>query len=314
MSNIGFIKSDNNHNADLSPIVPEGFTHAVAIGETGSGKTSTFIYPNLKDRIAKGHAILVYDYKGKEHLVLKHLAKEANRLNDVVEINKPWGANINILKFMTFAQIGDFLRKAQGDMQNDTYWSNFTANIALATLKVTAAYAEFEQIGKSINPKLYNSIFDSKIYEDAGFYGKSMRSIYETSSELNRLKYFVTTCLFLDEKVKKFVFEVYKRAKGESKDISRLIISAKRLEESNAQSQKVLERFKDIDETDSSDHISKMALNYMQCTMAYADIGSNKMLNTDEYDIPNLLEQGKIIVFNVHLKKNYCFSCFQRSL
>lgn len=72
------------------PLVDVKFTHSLCIGQTGSGKTTSFIYPNLLERMKLNHGILIFDIKGNEHLAVKSLAKEAGRLDDVLEIGKPW--------------------------------------------------------------------------------------------------------------------------------------------------------------------------------------------------------------------------------
>ena len=45
MATMGFIKSDKNRESKTSKIiVPETFTHSIAFGQTGCGKTTSFIY------------------------------------------------------------------------------------------------------------------------------------------------------------------------------------------------------------------------------------------------------------------------------
>ncbi|WP_089188434.1 type IV secretory system conjugative DNA transfer family protein [Campylobacter sputorum] len=87
MNNFGF---NNANSAIFKKInIDENFTHAMIVGETGSGKTTSAILPHLKDRIEKGWGVLVYDYKGGEHKKIKHLALKCGRLKDVVMINVP---------------------------------------------------------------------------------------------------------------------------------------------------------------------------------------------------------------------------------
>ena len=111
---IGFIPSKiknstktTNKNKEL--IIPKEYTHSCAIGQTGCGKTTSYIYPNLNERISNNNGILVMDYKGKEHNAVKVLANRHNRLNDVLEIGKPWGESINIIKYMSEANLEDFI-------------------------------------------------------------------------------------------------------------------------------------------------------------------------------------------------------------
>ena len=99
---IGFIptkvkNSSNKAKKGKELIVPKLYTHSCAVGQTGCGKTTSYIYPNLNERISLNDGILVMDYKGKEHNAVKLFAKRHNRLNDVLEIGKPWGESINII-------------------------------------------------------------------------------------------------------------------------------------------------------------------------------------------------------------------------
>ena len=69
----GFIKEETPL---LTPILPDDFRHSLCFGETGSGKTSSFMLPNIKDRLQKGHGIFAIDFKGNLNLQIKALAKE----------------------------------------------------------------------------------------------------------------------------------------------------------------------------------------------------------------------------------------------
>lgn len=59
MGTLGF--AQNNTKTIKLPLVQENFTNAICFGKTGSGKTTGFILPNIKDRIDKGHGVLIYD-------------------------------------------------------------------------------------------------------------------------------------------------------------------------------------------------------------------------------------------------------------
>jgi hypothetical protein len=103
------------------------FTHSLCIGQTGSGKTTSFIYPNMKHRMNIGHGILFFDIKGSEHLALKKLAKDGNRLNDVIEIGKPWGSNINVIESLNNRTFLTLLENLVGDPSkggSNTYFYN----------------------------------------------------------------------------------------------------------------------------------------------------------------------------------------------
>ena len=100
---IGF----NSHNAKFIKRieVPKDFTNAIFFGRTGSGKTTGAILPTIEDRIKANYGLLIYDFKGNLHLQTKYLANKYGKLNDVIEIGKPWGKNINILNYLTTKQL-----------------------------------------------------------------------------------------------------------------------------------------------------------------------------------------------------------------
>jgi len=122
---VGLIKDTNIK--EETPLVDVKFTHSLCIGQTGSGKTTSFIYPNIKNRMELGHGILFFDIKGSEHLALKKLASDANRLEDVLEVGKPWGKNINFLDSLNNRTFGSFVKDMVGDPADagqNTYFYN----------------------------------------------------------------------------------------------------------------------------------------------------------------------------------------------
>lgn len=50
--NVGFLTHVNKNIA--IPIIEKIFTNAICYGETGSGKTTGFMLPNIKERIESG--------------------------------------------------------------------------------------------------------------------------------------------------------------------------------------------------------------------------------------------------------------------
>lgn len=76
MKTIGFL-SNNIQSKKKEKFIKlaTDYTHAMILGVTGSGKTSSAILPILEDRISKNHGILIFDYKGEEHKKVKYLAK-----------------------------------------------------------------------------------------------------------------------------------------------------------------------------------------------------------------------------------------------
>lgn len=116
------------------PLVDVKFTHSLCIGQTGSGKTTSFIYPNLLERMKLNHGILIFDIKGNEHLAVKSLAKEAGRIDDVLEIGKPWGRNLNILKELNETTVNELLKSIIGAGNNggsNAYFYNAAQTLGL---------------------------------------------------------------------------------------------------------------------------------------------------------------------------------------
>jgi len=119
--------------AQKTLIVPNDFRHGMATGETGCGKTSSFILPNIKDRLEKNHGMFILDYKGSLHSQVKALAKDANRLEDIVEIGVPWGQSFGFLKGVGENLFLESLEHLLGD-ETDKFWS--TSSLSMIGLFV----------------------------------------------------------------------------------------------------------------------------------------------------------------------------------
>lgn len=166
---LGFLDSANSFDVS-KPIVKDEFTHAICIGETGSGKTTGFILPNIKDRIEKNNGLLIYDFKGNLHLAVKKLAFDANRLDDVIEIGTPWGKKTNPFEYMTIKEIYALLFAliSQKDTEG-VFWHSAAAtlgsNIVRIIRRIGKIKESFEALGVEF-PRLlfrYSIDFNDKI-------------------------------------------------------------------------------------------------------------------------------------------------------
>lgn len=145
MTAIGFIQQTSN---DIdSQIIPKDYRHALCFGDTGSGKTATFIMPNLKERIEQGNSIVFMDHKGHEHQKIKHFSIEADRLDDVVEIGKPHGAYINFMDIFDSDALQAAIAAMLGGIDKDPYWSGSASKLAVRCVEIHRKYYE---IGKTL--------------------------------------------------------------------------------------------------------------------------------------------------------------------
>ncbi len=181
---VGLIKNENNK--EEVPLCDVKFTHSLCIGQTGSGKTTSFIYPNLQKRMQLGHGILFFVIKGNEHLAIKTLAKKENRLEDVIEIGKPWGKNINILKELNERKVDRLFKSIigveKGEGGSNAYFYNAAHKLAVTL------YSIFRTI----------EILIQEYYEltqtDFSFKGKkefSLEDIYTASLDYDTLYEFI---------------------------------------------------------------------------------------------------------------------------
>jgi len=144
MGKMGFLQ---NTTADKkiekqTLIVDDTFRHSFCVGQTGCGKTSSFLYPNLDDRLSKGHGILIFDYKGKEHSSVKYLADKHGRLEDVMEIGLPWGESCNLIQYFNEKELGNFVKSIMNMGSKDSYWESASSNIIVSIWKIIKAYLD----------------------------------------------------------------------------------------------------------------------------------------------------------------------------
>ena len=301
MASIGFISNHNNDLVENNLIVPIKFTHSCAIGQTGCGKTTSYIYPNLKYRIKNNHSILLYDYKGKEHLAVKYLADAHDRLQDVIEIGKDWGESINVIKYMNKADLEKMFLTLFGWNGKDTFWAVSSSNICIAVLEVlrlTDIIFNDSSILRSNNGIL--NIFNDDGNEKYDYIYNlnsllkivnSKESIINFSEKLPDIKQDlmnrVEESLFLEKsKDKIYLNKIYK-------DIFyNLEFLSKRIEEFNVTLNNV---FSTKDKKQNSTTIDSI---FTCINTPLITIANIEWLNCDKYDVIEGLENGGIISVN----------------
>lgn len=142
---MGFI-SDDRSPPKITAKIPTDFKHCKIIGETGSGKTSGFILPNLDERIKAGHGILLFDFKGNLHTSVKSLALQHGRLDQVVHIGTHIGGKrINLLEKMTDPEIERMLISTFGHSKENKFWEQSSVKLALPILDALKQYEELQK-------------------------------------------------------------------------------------------------------------------------------------------------------------------------
>ena len=299
MGTIGFIKKINEQNIkNESIIVEDTFTHSIAFGETGCGKTTGFIYPNLKKRLELGHGILLYDYKGKEHISVKHLALKSKRLDDVIEIGKPWGKTINIIQNMGEDELDKFFDTILDHGKDSKFWHNSAKSLGQSILKILKGIEGFSKemslIDKNFDTLEYIEVLDFKYPKQ-----RSLVSLVEVCKSFEYLGNFIKRLENLDLIVSQIITKSIYKADKNNADIELLkvryegVIKARlKLKECIKSSQKTIESFGE----DSNENLTQNIMGSLIAPLI--SLAQNSYFNKDDFDIVNALNNGKIIVIN----------------
>ena len=323
MEDIGFIKTKSQKMMDDATIlVPPLFTHAIAFGQTGCGKTTSFIYPNIKHRLELGHGILIYDYKGKEHLSVKALAKQTNRLDDVVEIGKPWGESINLIQNMGEEAIDNFFDYILHHDASQQFWQNSAKSLGHSILKILKAIESFATVLGSIDKDFENN--EEYIFREFGKYTsfkypikRTLASLLHVCSTSDTLNNFIKdldelsriTDMFIKENIEKILVEVAEGDMNSSKKIiSQLICAREYLMDVIEENRDTLKTFG----KDSNENLTQNVIGSL--TSPLSILAQNKFYNTNSFDVVSALNQGKIIIVNTQALSDVATESFNSSI
>jgi len=296
MATMGFITENVKNKKNDTILVPDTFTHAVAIGQTGSGKTTSFIYPNIQYRIKRGHGLLVYDYKGKEHKFVKYFAQQNNRLDDVIEIGKPWGSSINIIRNMTKQDLENFFETLLAHSPENKYWGLSAQTIGINILDLLE---NLENLRYGFEETGFEFGIDSS-YEVSGFTypaRKTLNALVECTMTLDTLEAFIESLdeleSSLEEKIRGEITNEFKNLnKDELKKLFQKILDTFiALKNSIADVKKAISIFLEGDA-----RTTKIMLASLVSPLTL--IAQNSFFNTDDLDITSALNDGKIIIIN----------------
>jgi len=300
MATMGFIQSVQTDTKERTPsiIVKETFTHSIAFGQTGCGKTSSFIYPNLKNRIELGHGVLLYDYKGKEHLSVKHLAQEAGRLKDVVEIGKPWGESINIIQRMDEDELDKFFDNILKHGEDSKYWQNSAKSLGQTILQILKGIENFADALELVDGEKRESINLISRYKYPR--KRTLQALVNVCKTFENLKEFIAKLEKLMIQVDKMIFNAARDTlsdeeitKTVEEKFSKLIAAKESLKIIIEINQNSLDSFGE----DSNENLTQNIMGSLIAPLV--SLSQNEDFNTNEFNIVASLNAGKIIVINV---------------
>ena len=241
MSVMGFLanEANNSSTSEASQIPPQDFKHAICIGDTGSGKTATFIMPTLKDRIEQGNAIVFMDHKGHERRKIMKLALDADRLDDVVEIGKPFASYINMLSLFDSDSLNRAIITLLGGIGKDPYWTYSASRLAVRIVELQRGIYEIGKVlcGEyGVNEELFHIALEeekensvqavltieeapsfeslSKVLATPGRLTHFFNSIEEVAAKIEKqMEHIYTMCLSNKKKRKVFQIQMVKLLK-----------------------------------------------------------------------------------------------------
>lgn len=343
-SSLGFLDTAYEFTKE-TPIVKDEFTHALCIGETGSGKTTGFILPNIKDRIGKNHGILIYDFKGNLHLGVKKLSLEAGRLPDVIEIGTPWGKKTNPFEYMTVKEIYGLLFAliSQRDTEG-VFWHSAAAtlgsNIVRVIRKIGKVKESFLELGVEF-PKLsfrYSVDFNDKIskiehyllpvsdYHSEQFEypsAASFASLYSCVRTVKKLCMFtdghpIMSAFLKDRLISAFASKMKKELSKESAEGEWLRVqkgfeeALLRVEELN-NSFAMLDSYKSMAVSISDDFSGNYGVIF-SLESSLKHFYDYSFFSEHECDVVEELKRGKIVIINTSLLTNQMINALNQSI
>lgn len=270
---VGFIQTTTPQK---TPLVKTDFRHAICFGETGSGKTSSFILPNIEARMKEKYGLFIIDYKGNLDQQIKVLAKKTKRLDDVVELGSSWGQKVNILNGVSKKLFLETCEILDGD---STSKDKFLINSALNVFDILFDIFSLLKHIKDLTHK--EDIPDDVVYD------MNVKTFVQITRDEDSLRSFHYNLSF----VKNFTFDYFAENKLKySERTAHLILSFK---------EKMEKRLKDLDtfiDTIEEDRPAAGGGGVLLVVRNLLLTLSADGLNGED-DLIELLDSGKIVVF-----------------
>lgn len=300
---VGFI-NDKKKNIE-APLIENSFTNAICYGQTGSGKTTGFILPNIENRIKLNHGILIYDFKGNIHTHVKILADTYNKLDKVHEIGKPWGKNIDLLKYSSTHSLENMFHSLSERNKGDDYWANSAKNLFenLYTLLKTMCLLTEEIFSYDKECIAHDYKLTKERYTPTL---KNISTICRSAKSL--VSFFSDTKTRIDffEEVIAYVISEY-CTYGNKKKMNKLLVYNKDFQEAY----EALGEYHAI-ATERSNSGNNGVLQVLNNTIT--STATKEFLSKDEFDIVEALNRGEIIIINVQNMNNQMVALLNSSI
>lgn len=161
---IGFLRTNEKEileNQKLffakKEIIPCEFTNSICFGQTGCGKTTSFILPNIKERLNLEHNLIVFDYKGNLFEQVIFLAQD--RLKDIKLLGYPLGYKFNLLEELSDKDLEQIF---SGNEKFD-YWAMSSKSLFIALKNLIKLMIKFK------NEDFYKNFNDFELPKDLSF-------------------------------------------------------------------------------------------------------------------------------------------------
>ncbi|QOY53222.1 TraM recognition domain-containing protein [Candidatus Sulfurimonas baltica] len=269
----GFIKENI---PEATPIVLNDFRHALCIGETGCGKTTSFMLPNISSRIQENYGMFIVDIKGSLHSHVKAIASKYGRLNDVIEIGVPWGEKINVFENISRSLFLNTLSEINGK-EGDKFWITSALNLAGQIYDIFAIAKNLELLLKNKNDLNFKYRFEPK----------SISMIVSSFSSLNE---FILDCTII-----RYSLDLEKILELVDHGVSEYDIYLIRQfsKEFESTLEKINDFYKDIDQDSPSSGSGAVLFTLRSLIYLFSQNGLD-----GKYELKELLEDGKIVILH----------------
>jgi len=293
---IGFVNNKREDITKLVKVEPD-FMHGLCEGATGSGKTASFILPVMDDRLKRGHGVLIYTYKGHEHKKIKYLANRCARLNDVIEVGKPFGSYINILELFTKETLQNLFLNLLGSTK-DNYWELSASRLGINILEILRSIYKIkklylEEFDKDFD--LFDIELKDKKDEDSTIYSypfeeptfKTLAKITKSPAQLKRFfKASSQLVKDIEEQLESIDF------KKNEKFIKKALLALYKLMEN-------VENYKDYSISEDSSDASGNNGVLQVLNNAVFDLASKEFINSPQIDLIEKLNSGAIVIIDI---------------